>query len=282
MRNKDQYEPTPDTAHILNTALAIVRSVDYKVSTRWVFYRLLQASLYNGKDDYKTKWIPIESKARHARWGGWAPDTLADGSREALPWGDGFDTERDWIEAVGRMKCNLDPWLSQPCYVELWYEARAMTDQFRFYTESITLRPMGGSPSIAYKYEAAKALEEASTCYGKPIYVLYFGDLDPKGLEIAKTLETDVRKWCDVPFTFVRVGLTAEQVRRHDVPENLEHPGTYQWEALTDPAAREIITGGLADLIDRDALQRVTAREKAAAAWLAQRIGKIAAEYEGD
>lgn len=279
MRNKDIYNPRPKAARILTAALEFAQSVDYKVSTRWVFYRLLQASLYSGKSAYKN-WIAIESKARHAGWGGWSPDTLADGSRSVIPWGYGYDNERAWINAVGRAECILDPWLTQPRYVELWYEARAMTDQFSTYSERITLRPMGGSPSIAYKKEAAKGLEAASGCYGKPITVLYFGDLDSKGLEIATTIQEDVRKWCSVDFTFIRVGLTQEQVSRYAVPENPEHPGAFQWEALDDQAAREIITGSLSNLFDRAALETVKAREKAVETWLSKRIGKIAAEYQ--
>ncbi len=280
MRNKDHYQPDAENAHILNTALAIVQSVDYEVSARWVFYRLLQASLYNAKEDYK-KWIAIASRARHAAWGGWEPDTLADETRQPIPRGGIFPTERSWIEAVGSAQCSLDRWYTQPAYVELWYEARAMTDQFRYYTDGITLRPMGGDPSIAYKYAAARALCEADTRYCKPIYVLYYGDLDPKGLEIAETVKADVEKWCDVDFTFRRVGLTPEQVARYHVPENFEHPGAYQWEALTDDAAREIIKSGTDDLIDPEALQLVEGREYNASQWLSDHIGKLAEEYEG-
>ena len=40
------------------------------------------------------------------------------------------------------------------------------------------------------------------------------------------------------------------------VPENPDKPGAWQWEALTDPQARQIIEGGIAGLVDADAVTR--------------------------
>src|SRR5690606_12535114 len=113
---------------------------------------------------------------------------------------------------------------NQDYYVELWFEARAMAQQFAYYTEHITLRPMGGHASIAFKWEIAKDLENASEWYGKPIRILYFGDLDPAGGTIMEVVEEDVRKWCGVDFDLIRCGLTMQQVRQYQVPENFEKP----------------------------------------------------------
>lgn len=49
-------------------------------------------------------------------------------------------------------------------------------------------------------------------------------------------------------------GLTVEQARRYGLPENFERPGQWQWEALSDAQAREIIQGALELYLDLDAL----------------------------
>lgn len=265
---RETYAPQAKTATILNRALEIVQSVDYKVSARWLFYRLLQEGHYSKKVDYSNKFLPALSAARKAQWEGWRPDTLADETRQAIRRGNGFRHTRDWIAAIARgMDCNLDYWHSQDYYVELWFEARAMISQFEHYTELITLRPMGGEPSIPYKYEAAKALEFAHAHYNSDLIVLYFGDMDPAGNMIAQVVERDVQDWCEADIDFIHCGLTLDQVKQFDVPENPDKPGEYQWEALSDDGARSIITENTNKWIDFEAFDLVTERATKAESW---------------
>jgi hypothetical protein len=260
---------------MLDRAWELVNSVPYMVSARWLFYRLLQEGYYNSKSDYKDKFEKAISKARKAFYKDWRPDTLADETREAIERGTGYDDVASWLMGVGRARCMLDKWREQPVYLELWFEARAMTDQFQHYTDHITLRPMGGQPSIPYKWEAAKALEDAYERYGVPVVVLYFGDLDTAGGQIADTVESDVRQWCAVDFEFVRCGLTEEQVMRYDILENPEKPGDYQWEALPDMAANEIITGAVSRYLRQDAFSGVMGQERRAERWLTQELAHL-------
>ena len=58
-----------------------IRSVEYQVSVRWVFYRLLQESLYSKKSDYD-KLVSFTSRARKSWYDGWTPETLADETRQ--------------------------------------------------------------------------------------------------------------------------------------------------------------------------------------------------------
>jgi len=270
------YTPRGKNAVILDRAYELVGSVPYRVSARWLFYRLLQEGHYNKKTDYKHKFLPAVCSARHAFYKQWRPDTLADETRAAIRRGNGWDTPGQWLEHVQQwLKCELDKWHTQERYIELWYEARAMSDQFRHYTQFITLRPMGGQPSIPYKWDTAKDLERAAAVYNKPITVLYFGDLDEHGDTIASVVQRDVSKWCQVPFEFVHCGLTPEQVRRFGVPENPEKPGEYQWEALEDSAAKEIIFAHTAPFISHGAFSAVCARENEVSEWLRAEIATL-------
>ena len=272
----EDYTPRGKTAVTLDRAFELVESVPYDVSARWLFYRLLQEGYYSKKTDYKNKFLPATSKARHAFYKQWRPDTLADETREPIIRGNGFKTPGEWVRAVqSGLECELDKWYSQEQYIELWYEARAMTDQFRHYTRHINLRPMGGQPSIRFKWDSAKDIERIAKRYSNPITVLYFGDLDTAGETIAQVVERDVRKWCSVPFEFVHCGLTLDQVQRYNVPENPEKPGQYQWEALTDTAASEIISARTKPFISHGAFSDVCAKETAISAWLRAEIANL-------
>ena len=108
--------------------------------------------------------------------------------------GDGWFTEKSWLQAIGKAECRLDKMMHQGYYVELWFEAKAMRAQFEHYTKYITLRPFGGDPSIPYKWQAAQELERASKYYNKPIVILYFGDYDKKGLSIPESALKDIEE----------------------------------------------------------------------------------------
>ena len=276
------YTPHGKTAKILDRAFELVKSVPYSVSARWLFYRLLQEGHYSSKQDYSNKFLKAVSVARHSFYKGWRPDTLADETRESIPGGDGYPTVESWItNEVMSAKCWLNKWQNQPVYLECWYEARAMTDQFRHYTRYVTLRPMGGQPSIPYKWQAAKELETAARRYGHPLVILYFGDLDPAGETISETIQRDVQCWCNAPFEFIRCGITPEQVPQYDIPENIDHPGAYQWEALSDDGASEIITGNLACFLRHDAFDTIEAQEESASTWLTGKLESLADEWQG-
>lgn len=237
------YTPRPEQSALLDRAYELVKSVPYEVTARWLFYGLLQESFFKGKDAYKGKFLPLLAKARKSFYKEWTPETLADDTRLAVIRGNGWLSEVGFFRDVGRAVCTLDKWYLQDHYVELWFEAKAMKGQFEYYTDHITLRPFGGDPSIYFKWQIAKELAEKFERYEKPIVILYFGDMDPKGFQIPISAVKDIRQWARVDFEFIRCGLNPGHEITFDIPENPDKPGTFQWEALTDEAARGLIKG---------------------------------------
>ena len=68
---------------------------------------------------------------------------------------------------------------------------------------------------------------------------------------------------------FVVGGLTAEQARQLGLPENFERPGEWQWEALSDGQARDIILQTLRENVDVAELQAaIGGAEKMSKKWL--------------
>lgn len=232
------WTPREDTEAILDFAMTKIHSVPYKVSTRWLFYRVLQAGLIRDKKEIH-KFDYAINRARHEFYGEWTPDTLIDSVRECY-W-DG--------EFLAHFLIRFDSIEDQDYYVQCWFEAEAMHGQFNYYASPyrVSLIPFRGELSIPMKWEIAKKLEEIDKEYNKPIKILYFGDYDRKGFSIIKAALEDIREWCceDVDFSVERVGLTLEQAQAFHLNENPDMPDSYQWEALEDAQAAQLIQNSL-------------------------------------
>lgn len=251
-RVEGDYEPQKHVVPILDAAMAHIKSVPYRVTLRWVFYRLLQDGFYKSKQDYNP-FRSIQAKARKCFYQGWRPDTFDDDTRSFIERGDGFDDLKEWMKALARIDYKTSIWQSQKYYVELWFEAGAMIAQFEHYAPEVPLFAFHGDCSIAPKWEAAKRLESAAASYGLPIVVYYFGDEDEKGLSIPESAVSDIRQWCQVPFKFVRAGLNLGDGRRLGLQESIDKPGAFQWEALSDEQARNMIESAVFQHFDVDA-----------------------------
>jgi hypothetical protein len=231
------YNPEPETKQMLDNAYKIIKSVPYKPSDRWLFYQFVQRAWINKDLKEWNKQKRKIDKARKSFYEEWNPLSLSDDTRQPIIRG----LPEPPREAIpDRIK-------DQEYYVELWYEARAMTEQFWYYTKDyhVTMVPFGGDYTISPKWKTAKRLENRIETYKKPVVILYFGDCDEKGNMIPKSALKDIQKWCKHDFKFIRCGLTLEQAKRLNLPENPERPGQYQWEAANDKDAGKLILGNL-------------------------------------
>lgn len=230
----------PETITLIKKALEYVNSVSYKVTKRWLFYRLYQDGTLPTKKDISKLNVLVQARKKYEY--GWAPDTLADSSRNMHRISTGVITKEDWLN---NLTCNLDKFQNQDYYVMLWFEANAMLGQFKKYTENIPLVPFGGDPSLPFKHSIAKEIEWADAVYKKPVIILYFGDCDKKGEQIPQSALKDIREWCGVDFKFFHCGLTREQADKFRLPEDPRKPGKFQWESLSDEQAKDIICGNI-------------------------------------
>ncbi len=127
----DSWKPHLASEQLLDRAWEHVQSVPYDVSLRWLFYRLLQDGMYGNKGDY-ARMKALFTRARKSSWKFWRPDTLADETRRSILH-EGYDTPEEWLDAIQRgLICRLDKWFTQPQYIELWFEAKAMQQQFEY------------------------------------------------------------------------------------------------------------------------------------------------------
>jgi hypothetical protein len=272
----DGYRPNARNRAILEAAWQHVTSVPYAVTLRWLYYRIYQEGHYPDKRRGYNSFKDLLSRARHNGYGGWKPDTLADDTNSVVERGGGFDTPGAWLDAMKqRAECRLHRWEGQAYYAEVWIEARAMIRQFEYYTQGMKICPLGGQPSIPYKWELAQGIDAAADRYGLPIVILYFGDLDAGGEQIGQTVEDDVTRWAAAPFEFIRAALNPGDPERYSIPENPEAPGNYQWEAVDDPTAAAIIRKATAPFVDRERMQAVARLEADATRRFRESIGQL-------
>jgi hypothetical protein len=108
-------------------------------------------------------------------------------------------------------------WDDQPGYLEIWLEKDALARVVYKETEpwDVPLMVTRGYPSISYMYEAADVIRER----GKPTYLYYFGDLDPPGIDITRTVERGIKEFAQgAEISFSRVAVTPRQVSDLNLP----------------------------------------------------------------
>ena len=263
-------KPAQATMNIIIAAKAAVASVEYKTSLRWVFYRLWQAGdlahvpatpSVSAKVNAYNRLKSVCSKAVHT--GYLRPNWVADDTRHIIGRG-GYHEVDEWIQSIKEDSCNLHWMLDQDHYVIVAFEAEAMAQQFAHYTRDygIARMPMRGDPSNPYKYRIAKEIEWANAQFNAPVVVLYFGDLDEKGLSIPESAFSDIRGWAGrAKFTVYRVGLNPGDEITYNIPEVPGKLGAYQWEALDDDAAGKMITEAVEEFIDMEILEEIQEKE---------------------
>lgn len=268
----NEYRPWQASAEILAKAMEHIKSVAYRVSLRWAFYRLLQDGIYKNKDGY-TNFKDITAEARKREYMDWRRDTFSDGTREIIHRGGGYFNGRYWLRSLGEEECILDKWADQDNYVQIWFEARAMSSQFEHYTKHISLCPFGGDAGIDFKERIAKDLKEAFEIYQRPVKILYFGDYDKKGITIPEIAKENIREWSGVEFEFIRCGLNIgdgenlgipasfEEVEGKHVRKGEDGEDFYQWEAVPDTLAEKIITENVSKYVDLERFKTVEKQE---------------------
>src|SRR5262249_17894436 len=108
-------------------------------------------------------------------------------------------------------------WDDQPAYVEVWLEKDGLAGVLYQVTEEwdVPLMVTRGYPSLSYLYEAAEAIQAS----GKPAHLYYFGDYDPSGLDIPRTVEAGIRECApDAEADFQLAAVTGGPIRDVNLP----------------------------------------------------------------
>ena len=237
---------------VLNNASSAmtVRQVYYQLVSRQVIennrsqYQAVSKLLVGARLDGTIGWDQIEDRLRRPR----TPQMWTDLS--------------SFVKSV-RRSYHRDPWPEQEVYVEVWLEKDALSGIF----EDI-LRPFGITLNVGRGYDGWSSINEASERLTGDAVILYFGDFDPSGEDMVRSLEERLNTLGSYPEV-VKCALTVGDIQRYHLPPAMaktsdtrsrRFAAQYGWhsavelDALPVDVLRDRLRSEVEERIDLDAL----------------------------
>ena len=114
-----------------------------------------------------------------------------------------------------------DVWLNQPRLVEVWLEKDALSGIFQH-----ILRPFGVTLNVGRGYDGWSSIHEAAARYARrpdPTTILYFGDFDPSGRDMVRSLEERIGFFGTSPNLSIEAVLKSD-IQDYDLPPDFTKP----------------------------------------------------------
>lgn len=198
------------------------------LTLRGLHYRLVSRGMHNTMTHYKR----VISALTHARWEGMVDfDTFSDHDRDMTGMTNSDFTEYDDMVSQAKRQIKawarnykLNKWENQPVYPEVWIEKKALQGVFQTvcYDNDIGLGACKGYPSLTFLYEAYERFTRQGE--GKRKVILYFGDYDPSGEDIPRSVQENLGKM-GVEVEIHRILLNEAQVVEWGLPPAPVKPG---------------------------------------------------------
>lgn len=199
---------------ILQASQRIISGENGRVTIRHLYYRLVSEGLlektereYKNLGDHLMKWrrsgeIPWSAFADNTRW--YRGDVGFSNVDAAL------------ISTRDAYRRNL--WATQRVFVEIWTEKDAIASILveEANTFGVQVFPLRGFSSGTALYNAADHFKEQQAA-GKEVFVYYFGDHDPSGVEIDKSTIKNLKNDHGVEINFERVAVLPEHIDQYNL-----------------------------------------------------------------
>ena len=233
------------TQELLTLAYSILE-VDHPMTVRQVYYQLVARQVIRNHDSqYKrvSRLLVDGRKDGSIPWE-WVEDRLRR-PRSVGMWQDIVDFGRTAVNAYRR-----DVWETQPGYIETWLEKDALSGIF----EDIQ-RPYGVTLNVGRGYDGWDSIHNAAERMGDGdgVAILYFGDFDPSGEDMARSL-TERLSFFGCNPAIVKCALTADDIARYSLPPD---PAK-----RTDTRAAEFIAKNGDVSVELDALPGAVLRQR--------------------
>jgi hypothetical protein len=201
------------TLRIIETARTVLAAHN-PMTVRQVYYQLVSRQVVeNNRNRYQS----VSDAIVKARQQGmipweWIEDRLRR-PREVSMWAD--LAEFSDVAARGYRR---DVWATQPVYVEAWLEKDALSGIFED-----TLEPYGVTLNIGRGFDGWSSIRNAAERYaerdeeGLDVTVLYFGDFDPSGEDMVRSLR-DRLAYFDSRPEIIKCALTMKDIERYELP----------------------------------------------------------------
>ena len=179
-------------------------------------------------------------------------------------------------------------WPTQPGYFETWLEKDALSGIFED-----TLNPYRVTLNVGRGYDGWDSIHGAAQRMGrgKGMTILYFGDFDPSGEDMAASLGKRLAFFGCEPV-IIKCALTYEDIERYGLPPNFTKRSdtrraafvkkygdvSVELDALPADVLRERIVSAVEERLDLDALDEVKRIEVAEQAKLVEALSTIGTE----
>lgn len=166
-----------------------------------------------------------------------------------------------------------DVWADQAQLIEVWCEKDALSGIL-----GDVLRPLGVTLNVGRGYDGWDSIHNAAMRYMRwrhEVTILYFGDLDPSGRDIPRSLRERLEFFGIYP-TLEICALLPEDVSRYNLPPDFTKPTdtrqvgfvaefgdiAVELDALPVDVLRERVREAVESRMDMDALEEVLEREE--------------------
>lgn len=187
----------------------------HPMTVRQVYYQLVSRQVIKNS---RTQYQAVSNLLVEARKSGtipweWIEDRLRR-PRSVSMWAGLSDFAKTAERAY-----RLDVWTTQPAYVEVWLEKDALSGIF----EDV-LSAYGVTLNVGRGFDGWDSIRNAADRYygwqaeeGRDIFVLYFGDFDPSGEDMVRSLRERIG-YFEVQPEIIKCALTMEDIKWYRLP----------------------------------------------------------------
>lgn len=273
MKTTDQYT----RKWIIERAIPIVEGYGQQLTVRTLYYRLVAD---HGMTNSMLHCKRVIAAMAVARWDGSISfDSFLDHEREVVGYTAAHET--DVYNKIDRAEDQINAWMSnysknrwenQPIYPEVWIEKKALQGVFDkpCNRADVALCPCKGYPSLTFLNEASARFDEQIS-YGKEVVMLYFGDYDPSGEDIPRSI-VEKLGMMGTEVTLKRIALTKEQVIEWKLPpaptkitdsrsHNWDGLGQVELDAIEPNKLAKMVTKAINELFNEELGDELTSQE---------------------
>ncbi len=242
---------------IIENSIEILKEYELgELTIRSLHYRLVSIGMHNTQQHYKR----VVNAMIEARWSG---DVLfnafSDHERETLGSTKYEETNLDEEVEIAKNSINSlmnyyfkNRWENQPIYTEVFIEKKALQGLFEPICDKwdVALNPCKGYPSLTF---INNAVQRFKCVENKEIIILYFGDYDPSGEDIPRSIEVNFKKLgCD-NIEVKRIALNKKQVMDLNLPpapKKVTDSRSAKWNGLGQVELDAVEPNNLKKMVD--------------------------------
>ena len=174
-----------------------------------------------------------------------------------------------WIHSYRKNK-----WENQPYYPEVLIEKKALQKIFEGPCKrwKVSIGACKGYPSLTFLHDMSERLREAEQNGKEPI-ILYFGDYDPSGEDIPRSIQENLKRFLGFEVELRRIALSEDQVKEWRLPHapvkqsdsrtaNWDGLGQVELDAVKPEKLIELCDSAISDLFDEQLFDELEEQEE--------------------